>query len=284
MNTIISSAKAQNGVKRERRVVGIAVTLLAALSLGGCATGMKDTDPRYTNSVGHQQELDHWQKRYSANKTDHEAVVGYAKVLMKTRQESRALSVMKEAHSKNPNDQELTSAYGRIALNAGENDLASQLLGKATQKPDWKILSAKGVLAAREGNNKTAIKLFKQALKKNPRQASILNNLGLAYAVTGDYKSAEKYLKQALWDSRYIRQVRQNLAMVYAMQGRVKEAETIALSPLPKRYATMSKKAQTPRKEAPPVQYQLGKFKTTVERVKQPEQKKAAPGPFGISF
>lgn len=278
MNAMITHASAM----AERKVKCLAIALLASISLGGCATGYKDVDPRYTNSVGQQQELDHWEKKYSANKSDREAVVGYAKVLMKTRQESRALSLLKDAYKKNPKDAELTSEYGRIALNAGENDLANQLLGKASQKTaDWKILSAKGVLAAREGDNKTAIKYFRKALRKNPRQASILNNLGLAYAVTGKYKDAEKYLKQALWDSRYIRQVRQNLAMVYAMQGRIKEAETIALSPLPKRYASMAKKRKV--NTALPVRkpqlknqqikdplfkkpMSLGKFVTKVER------------------
>ena len=247
-----------------------ATALIAAIGLSGCAGGFKDTDPRFTHSVTQQQELKHWQAKYAANNKDRTAIVGYAKALVKTRQEDRALSLLKDAHKQNPNDKELTSEYGRIALNAGENDLANQLLTKASdkKKPDWKILSAKGVLAAREGKNKTAIRYFKKALKKNPRQASILNNMGLAYAVSGKYKQAEKYLKQALWDSRHIRQVRQNLALVYAMQGKVKEAETIALEPLPKRYAKAANK-DAPKKHS------LGKkpvatdFETRVERTKK---------------
>lgn len=260
MNAINNEACAM--VQRKTKI--LLVVLSIATGLGGCSSHMKDADPLYTNSVSHQQELNHWEKKYQANNNDREAVVGYAKALMKTRQDSRALALMKDAHGRNPGDQELTSEYGRIALNAGENDLATQLLGKASRKKaDWKILSAKGVLAAREGKNKTAIKLFKQALRKNPRQASILNNIGLAYAVSGNYKQAEKYLKQALWDSRHIRQVRQNLALVYAMQGRTKEAEAVALSPLPKRYAAMSKKHEKP---AAKPEYALGKFETRVTR------------------
>ena len=112
------------------------------------------------------------------------------------------------------------------------------------------------MLAARAGKNKTAIKLFKQALRLSPSQGSILNNLGLAYAVTGKYKQSEKHLKQALWDARYTRQVRQNLAMVYAMQGKVREAETIALSPLPKKYAKSARPVTT-------------KFETKVDRTKK---------------
>ncbi len=245
-----------------------ATALIAAIGLSGCAGSFKDTDPRYTHSVTQQQELKHWENKYAANKTDRTAVVGYAKALVKTRQESRALSLLKDAHKQAPDDKELTSEYGRIALSAGENDLASQLLSKAGKKPDWKILSAKGVLAAREGNNKKAINYFKQALRKNPRQASVLNNMGLAYAVSGKYTQAEKYIKQALWDGRFTRQVRQNLALVYAMQGKVKEAETIALDPLPKRYANMSKKNI-------PAKHSLGKkpvpsdFETSVERTRK---------------
>ncbi len=253
---MITNANLNKGFKQKFKPA-ILIISIACVGLSGCAGSHKDTDPRYTHSINQQKELDHWGQKYQANRQNSENAIGFAKALVKVRQEGRALDVMQKAHAENPNDKNLTSEYGRIALNAGENGLASKLLKKAStnQKADWKILSAKGVLEARAGKNKTAINYFKKALKQNPRQASILNNLGLAYAVTGNYKSAEKYLKQALWDSRYTRQVRQNLAMVYAMQGKVKEAETIALEPLPKKYAASNKKITT-------------EFETKVERAR----------------
>lgn len=239
------------------------VATMAALGLGGCSTSYKDTDPRFTHSISQQKELDHWQNKYSSNQKNTANAIGFAKALVKTRQEGRALSILKTAHQNNPADKQLTSEYGRIALIAGENDLASELLKDASKgnKSDWKILSAKGVLEARAGKNKSAIKYFKMALKHNPRQASILNNMGLAYAVSGNYRKAEKYLKQALWDTRHIRQVRQNLALVYAMQGKVKQAEAIALKPLPKKYKKLAQKSKKPRSYKPT---SLNKFETKV--------------------
>ena len=239
---------------------GLLFTAMATLSLAGCSTSYKDTDPRFTHSISQQKELDHWHSKYKANQKNNENVIGFSKALVKTRQENRALAILEKAHKAKPNDKQITSEYGRVALMAGENKLASSLLNDASKgnKADWKILSAKGVLEARAGKNKKAIKYFKQALKHNPRQASILNNLGLAYAVTGNYRTAEKYLKQAMWDTRHIRQVRQNLALIYAMQGKVKQAEAISLEPLPKKYA----KATTNSKKQAPVS--LNKFETKV--------------------
>ncbi|GAA6211357.1 tetratricopeptide repeat protein [Hyphomicrobiales bacterium 4NK60-0047b] len=241
---------------------GLLIAVLSTIGLSGCATSYKDTDPRFTHSLTQQKELDHWHQKYKANRKNSANAIGFAKALVKTKQENRALDVLETAHQQNPNDKHLTSEYGRVALMAGENKLASNLLKDASKgtKADWKILSAKGVLEARAGKNKNAIRYFKQALRHNPRQASILNNLGLAYAVTGNYRQSEKYLKQALWDTRHIRQVRQNLALVYAMQGKVKEAEAIALEPLPKKFKKVSSAAQHVRKK--PVA--LNNFKTKV--------------------
>lgn len=250
-----------HGIKRMAKPCLI-IAAISMIGLAGCAGSLKDRDPSYTHSLQSQQELQHWDKKYQSNRNDSANAIGFAKALMKNRQEDRALSVMQEAHSLNPDDQNLTSEYGRIALSAGDNQLASQLLGQASKdkKEDWKILSAKGVLEARAGRNKQAIKYFHKALKLNPQQASILNNLGLAYAVTGKYAQAEKHLKQALWDSRHIRQVRQNLALVYAMQGKVKEADAIALEPLPAKYQQSAQLQSKPGVNT--------KFETIVERAK----------------
>lgn len=238
------------------------IAAISMIGLAGCAGSLKDRDPLYTHSLQSHEELQHWDKKYQSNRQDSANAIGFAKALMKNRQEDRALTVLQEAHAQNPNDQNLTSEYGRIALSAGDNQLATQLLGQASKnkKEDWKILSAKGVLEARAGKNKQAIRYFRKALKLNPQQASILNNLGLAYAVIGKYAQAEKYLKQALWDSRHIRQVRQNLALVYAMQGKVKEAEAIALEPLPAKYQQSAQLQSKPGVST--------KFETIVERAK----------------
>ena len=258
MNTYLNLILALNKLIKP----ALPLMVIATLSLAGCSTSYKDTDPRFTHSLSQQKELDHWHSKYKSNHTSNENIIGFSKALVKTRQEGRALSVLERAHKDKPNDQEITSEYGRVALMAGENKLASSLLDDASKgsKADWKIISAKGVLEARAGNNKKAISYFKQALKHSPRQASILNNLGLAYAVTGNYRKAEKYIKQAMWDSRHIRQVRQNLALIYAMQGKVKQAEAIALEPLPKKYASVSKGSA--KKTKAPIA--LNKFETKV--------------------
>ena len=53
-------------------------------------------------------------------------------------------------------------------------------------KPDWRIISARGTVLAKQGQYKDAIPFFERAQSLAPDQQSVLNNLALAYTMNGD--------------------------------------------------------------------------------------------------
>ena len=77
--------------------------------------------------------------------------------------------------------------------------LAQKLLEQADDpaNPDWKLISARGTVLAKQGRYRDAIAFYERALALAPEQASILNNLALAHAMEGHPDKAEPLLKRA---------------------------------------------------------------------------------------
>lgn len=67
------------------------------------------------------------------------------------------------------------------------------------QKSNYVIyLLDEGNMRLNEGNYQEAIKNYEKALQSDPKDSSILNNLGVAYYNLGDYENAKKYFDKAL--------------------------------------------------------------------------------------
>ena len=64
-------------------------------------------------------------------------------------------------------------------------------------KPDWRVISARGTVLAKQGSYREAIPLYERALSLAPDQPSILNNLALAQAMQGHADRAESLLRRA---------------------------------------------------------------------------------------
>ena len=79
---------------------------------------------------------------------------------------------------------EIASEYGRLALEAGQVQLASKLLALADDhsSPDWRIVSGRGAALAKQGKYKQAIPLFERAHTLAPSNSTVLNNLAMAHA------------------------------------------------------------------------------------------------------
>ena len=79
----------------------------------------------------------------------------------------------------------LNAEYGRLALEFDQVSLAQKLLEQADDpaNPDWRVISARGTVLAKQGVYKDAIALYQRALTVAPEEASILNNLAMAYVV-----------------------------------------------------------------------------------------------------
>ena len=144
------------------------------------------------------------------------------------------MGVLQQAAMYNPDSRAIASEQARLAVDLDQLDFAEKLIARAEDpaRPDWRLISAKGTIAAKRGDHKTAIRHFELAQKLAPKEPSILNNLALAYALDGQAGRAESLLKQARAVGGENEQVRQNLALVLGVQGKFDEAKTVATADL----------------------------------------------------
>ena len=114
-------------------------------------------------------------------------------------QKGQALSVMQQASMHHGNDRKLASEYGRLALEMDQLSVAAPLLEAADDptSPDWKVISARGTLLAKQGKYKDAIPFYERAMTHAHDHPSISNNLAMAYAMSGEADKAEALLRKA---------------------------------------------------------------------------------------
>jgi Flp pilus assembly protein TadD len=220
---------------------GVIAAVTASLLLGACASG--GTDPLTagaalrsadTRAQGPKTELqqatEYWGKAHAENPADPRAAVNYARNLKALGAKSEALTVLQAAHQRSPHDRALNSEYGRLALEHQQFSVAETLLTQADDpaNPDWRTISARGAVMAKQGRHHEAIPFFQRALDLAPEQASIQNNLAMAYAMAGQPGKAEPLLRQAASKNPEDARIAQNLALVLGLQGRHDEAKTAA--------------------------------------------------------
>ena len=92
---------------------------------------------------------------------------------------------------------------------------------------DWRTISARGTVLAKQGKYREAIPLYERALALAPNQASVLNNLALALTMEGKVEQAESLLKRAVAPGSHALRVEQNLALVLSLQGKYEEAKLL---------------------------------------------------------
>lgn len=237
--------------KSGTRTLRLVAPLAAALLLGACAKSTKDASgfigvENATNGNA-QATADliagtdkaeaakaYWATTYANNPRDDKAAVAYARILKGEGEKEKALSVLQQAAMYNPDSTAVASEQGRLALDLGQLDLAEKLIARADDpaSPDWRIISAKGTIAARRGDKTGALTLFEQAVKLAPNEPSVLNNLALAYALNGQAQMAEPLLRRAAAAGGDDKKVRQNLALVLGVQGKFDEARQVASTDL----------------------------------------------------
>jgi Flp pilus assembly protein TadD len=156
--------------------------------------------------------------------------VAYARNLKAMGEKRQALAVLQQAANFNAGHRALTSEYGRLALDLDQVSLAQRLLEAADDptNPDWRVISARGTVLAKQGSYRDAIPLYERALALAPDQPSILNNLALARAMEGHADQAEPLLKRAAAADAKDPRVSQNLALVLGLQGKYDEAKMAA--------------------------------------------------------
>lgn len=171
-----------------------------------------------------------WGKKYAENPRDLEAALSYARNLKAMGERKRALSVLQQASIFHGDDKQLAGEYGRLALEFDQVGLANRLLAAADDplKPDWRVISARGTVLAKQGKYGDAIPFFERALTLSRDHPSVLSNLALAHAMNGEPDKAETLLRQAAASDGTSHKIRQNLALVLGLQGKYDEAKLLA--------------------------------------------------------
>ncbi len=222
--------------------------LAACLMLGACAQSAKPSLPTMLSQSDAAAQptgslpaakpdrselmraVEFWGQKYAKDPRDLEAALSYAKDLKAMGEKKRALAVLQQASVFHGDSRELVSEYGRLALEFDQISLAGRLLAAADDpaNPDWRVISARGTVLAKEGNYKDAIPFYEHALTLAPDHPSVLSNLALAHAMNGEPKRAEALLRQAATTDRNSLKIRQNLALVLGLEGKYDEAKLLA--------------------------------------------------------
>jgi Flp pilus assembly protein TadD len=154
--------------------------------------------------------------------------------------DGEAFSLLGRAHRRFPQSSAISSAYGRLALILGHEELAAGLLtaAVAADPGDWRALSALGVLDNRRGRLPEARKSLMRARELSAEDAMVLNNLALSDLLEGDAASAIPLFRRALASpalkpTHGVR-IRRNLAVALAVDGQFDAADQLAGSPLPR--------------------------------------------------
>ncbi len=218
------------------------IALAACTVLGACAQASKPTLPQLMseneappapadNGKGELvKATEYWGKAYAKEPRNLEAALSYAKNLKAMGEKRRALAVLQQASIFHNNSRELASEYGRLALEFDQISVAGRLLAAADDptNPDWRVISGRGTVLAKQGQYKDAIPFYENALALAPDHPSLLSNLALAYAMNGEPKRAETMLRQAAATDRNSLKIRQNLALVLGLEGKYDEAKLLA--------------------------------------------------------
>ncbi|MFA9443256.1 MAG: tetratricopeptide repeat protein, partial [Hyphomicrobium sp.] len=219
-------------VRRLQDCRGLAA-LAACLMLGACgqlpdlgspemmAVSQPAPRPEMSNQPANDLEkaTDYWGQKYAKNPRDLKNALSYARNLKAMGQKRRAMSVLQQASIFHGHNKELAGDYGRLALEFGQLSVAKRLLAAADNptRPDWKVISARGTVLAKEGKYGEAIPFYERALSLAHNHPSLVNNLALAHAMSGEAERAEGMLRQASITNPASPKIRQNLALVLSL-------------------------------------------------------------------
>jgi Flp pilus assembly protein TadD len=173
--------------------------------------------------------IEHLAKAYAKNPRSAEAALNYARRLRALGEKQQALVVLRQAASLHADHRGILAEFGRLALELEQVELAQKLLEEADDPAtaDWRTISARGTVLAKQGKYREAIPHYERALALAPNQASILSNLALALTMEGKAEQAEVLLKQAVAHGGHEARVNHNLALVLSLQGKYEEAKLL---------------------------------------------------------
>lgn len=234
----------RNALRTARTATTLAA-LSAALMLGACAqadgppeasllssteTGSNPTDKAAeAGKTDLEKATEYWGKEFAKKSRDLNTGLSYARNLKAMGRKQEAFGVLQQLALFHGQNRDLASEYGRLALDLGQVQIAANVLQMADDPsaPDWRVISARGTVLAKQGKYSEAIPFYERALQASPNQRSVMNNLALAYTMNGEAQKAEGILRQADPDGSDPK-IKSNLALVMSLQGRHDEAKQMA--------------------------------------------------------
>ncbi len=215
----------------------------SAMAISACqsktSASLDNVDPMTTGSTspGSFTKTAELGNRWNADQKNVEIGLAYADGLEKMGQTNQQLNVLQTLSSLNPTDNKLQSLYGKKLIATGHAADSVPVLETvaASGEGDWRTYSALGSAYDQQGQYAKARESYEKALKLEPNQISVINNLGMSYALEGNLKQAEVTLKSAMAmpSGKLNPRIRQNLALVVGLQGRFEESRKIASEDLP---------------------------------------------------
>jgi Flp pilus assembly protein TadD len=222
----------------------VLTALTALLTAGGCikrgetaadlTASIAAPPPSFTEEDW-RRERGVWAARYERNPNDRIAALNYSRALRELGQKQQSNAILQKLAIANPKDMVVLGAYGKSLIDVGRLREAQEVLARAhsPERPNWRILSAQGVVADQLGDHEAAQGFYHGALKIEPNEPSLLANLGFSYALTKRLSEAEPLLRRAAAHPRADGRVRQNLVLVLGLLGKFEEAEEWARRDLP---------------------------------------------------
>lgn len=214
------------------------LTLALPLMVGACTTsGLGDLTASIarpstalpTTDQERRRFTKEWGRRFAANPGDKVSALAYARGLTALTEYAQAVAVLQQAAIRHPSDLDILGAYGKALADNGRLREAAAVLAHAhtPARPNWRILSAQGVVADEMGDHAQAQDYYRAALKIVPGEPSVLSNLGLSYALEKRLDLAEETMRKAVASPRANARVRENLALVLALEGKFTQAEKL---------------------------------------------------------
>lgn len=207
--------------------------LLIALSVGGCASKPPASDAMLTPAQikeqatlatqfgNHAAAIAAWQEALRGDPNQREALLGLGQAYLAMGEAQQALPWFERRLATDAKDIEAQEgrALALVGLDRREEALPLlQALVKQTP-PRWRSCNAMGLLSDLTGNAEAARYWYQQALAVNPKEASVVNNLGYSRLMAKDYAEAEAHFTDALALSPNAPRLRGNLVLALAWQG-----------------------------------------------------------------
>lgn len=173
------------------------------------------------------------------NKTSTEAHLALAETYVFTKQFQRAVNVLQDAATRQPEDVNIQIELANALIHAGEATKAVTHAEKAIalDSGNPRAYNTKGVALDSMGKYTAAQSAYLEAIKLNPEAVYIKNNLALSYIMSDKYDKAIAILAPLNATQQATPTVRQNLALAYGLKGDTEKALSLSMKDLPEEKA-----------------------------------------------